>query len=83
MNTLDAWSRRVATELGLDPSPLDRNTVLDVAKNTAHDVVRPAAPLTTYLLGVAVGGGMALTDAAAQVNALAAAWAENQKGESG
>ena len=39
-------------------------TLLDVARDAAHEVERPAAPLTTFLVGVAVGRGATL-DAAA------------------
>jgi hypothetical protein len=41
----------------------------------AHGVARPAAPLTAYLLGVAVGGGQPMADAAARLRELAGAWA--------
>src|SRR3546814_8894991 len=34
---------------------LDEALVLDLARAAAHNVVRPAAPLTTYLLGYAAG----------------------------
>ena len=37
----------------------------------AHGVARPAAPLTTYLLGVAVGRGADPAQAAARLTALA------------
>jgi hypothetical protein len=49
--------------------------VLDVARDVAHGVARPAAPLTAYLLGVAVGQGRPLAETAARVNQLAARWA--------
>jgi hypothetical protein len=47
---------------------------LDVARDVAHQVARPAAPLTTYLLGVAVGRGADPTEAAARITALADQW---------
>jgi hypothetical protein len=74
MNTLDAWTDRLLTELGLDSGVLDRTAVLDVARDVAHQVARPAAPLTTYLLGVAVGRGADPTEAAARITALADQW---------
>jgi hypothetical protein len=80
MSTLEEWTAAVRAGLGLDPGPLgsaDSKTVLDLARDVAHAVDRPAAPLTAYLLGVAVGRGQALPDASARVRALAAAWAEN------
>ena len=57
MNTLDEWAAAVCGELGLDPAALDPRLVLDLARDVAHAVARPAAPLTAYLLGVAVGPG--------------------------
>ena len=67
MSVLDDWTRDALEELGLDPSVVDRALVLDVALDVAHGVARPAAPLTTYLLGVAVGRGASLPDAAARL----------------
>jgi len=40
-------------------------------------VNRPAAPLTAYLLGVAVGRGLSLPEAADRVRALAVGWPES------
>ena len=80
MSTLEEWTAEVRAGLGLEPGPLssaDSKAVLDLARDVAHAVDRPAAPLSAYLLGVAVGRGQALPDAAARVRALAAAWAEN------
>ena len=42
-------------ELGLDPAEVSVPTVLDLARDVAHQVLRPGAPVTAYLLGVAVG----------------------------
>ncbi|WP_225078710.1 MULTISPECIES: DUF6457 domain-containing protein [unclassified Streptomyces] len=81
MNPLERWIARVAGELGVSRDALDRDGVLDVAKNVAHQVARPAAPLTTYLLGVAVGRGIAPATAAETVNKLAAAWPVPSGGE--
>jgi Domain of unknown function (DUF6457) len=78
MSTLEEWTAAVRAGLGLDPGPLstaDTKTVLDLARDVAHAVDRPAAPLTAYLLGVSVGRGRPLPDASARVRALAAAWA--------
>ena len=75
MNTLDAWTEAVCRDLGLDPATVDITALLDVAREVAHGVTRPAAPLTTYLLGVAVGRGIPAPEAAARITGLAAAWA--------
>jgi hypothetical protein len=55
MNDLDAWITQVCGALGLDPSAVDRGMVLDLARDAAHGVARPAAPITTFLVGLAAG----------------------------
>jgi hypothetical protein len=76
-NPLDAWVLELATELGIDPAVVDRTLLLDVARDAAHGVARPAAPLTTFLVGLAAGqrGGDAdaVRDAAQTAQRLAAA----------
>jgi hypothetical protein len=57
MTTLDEWTAQVCRELAIDPAALDTDAVLDLARDVAHGVARPAAPLTAFLLGVAVGRG--------------------------
>jgi len=77
MSTLEEWTAAVSAGLGLGPGPLgtaDSKAVLDLARDVAHAVDRPAAPLTAFLLGVAVGRGLALPDASGRVRALAEAW---------
>ena len=49
---LHEWTTRLCAELGLE-GEIDEGLVLDVAREAAHNVLRPAAPLTTYLLGYA------------------------------
>jgi len=82
MSTLDDWTRRVADELALDPEVLDQAAVLDMARDVAHGVARPAAPLTAYLLGVAVGRGADLGAASATVTGLAKDWESRTTGDS-
>jgi len=48
--------------------------VLDLARDVAHGVARPAAPLTTYLAGLAVGAGQDAGDVAARITRLAQGW---------
>lgn len=55
MNVLDAWLAQVAADLGLDPDQLDRGPILDLTRDVAHGVARPAAPVTAYLVGLAAG----------------------------
>lgn len=69
--TLDDWTAAVTLAVGLDYNdPRTRDEVLLLARDAAHGVARPAAPLTTFLLGVAVGRGADLVVAADQVRAL-------------
>jgi hypothetical protein len=58
----------------VDPAAVDTKLVLDLARDVAHGVDRPAAPLTAYLLGVAVGQGQQAGPAAARISQLAAQW---------
>ena len=79
MNVLEEWTALVCKELGIDRSRVDRDAVLDLTKDVAHGVARPAAPLTAYLLGLAEGAGTASPDAAARLSALAADWGKATK----
>lgn len=75
---LDDWVRTVTELLDADGSSLggldvDIPVLLDLARDAAHGVARPAAPVTTFLLGYAAGraGG-----GAAEVQRLAALLAD-------
>ena len=60
---LDEWLTQLSAELGVDDVELDHKTVkalLDLARDAAHGVERVAAPLTTFLVGVAVGRGQSV-----------------------
>ena len=74
MNTLESWTEAACAEFGIDPAIMDTRTVLDIARDAAHHVARPAAPLTAYLLGVAIGLGQPLDEAAERLRDLAARW---------
>jgi hypothetical protein len=72
--TLDEWTAQVCTALRIDPATMHAKSVLDVARDVAHGVARPAAPLTAYLLGMAVGRGADQTEAAEAVKQLTEEW---------
>ena len=74
MNELDRWVAAASTDLGLDPADVQPKVVLDVARDVAHQVLRPGAPVTAYLMGVAVGRGADPADVAARISALALGW---------
>lgn len=52
--SLEDWAATVAAELGIT-TEFDVEQVLDLAAAAAHNVKRPAAPLTTFLVGLAAG----------------------------
>lgn len=72
MSTLEEWTALVADELGLAPEVVSRDVrdlLLDLTRDVAHNVARPAAPLTAFLVGLAAGrdgGGAEQVRAAAE-----------------
>ncbi|MFE6777735.1 NTP transferase domain-containing protein [Streptomyces sp. NPDC057702] len=85
---LDEWIDTVKAELGIDLD-VDTAALLDLARDAAHGVARPAAPLTTFLVGYAAGraadgGPDAVAEATRKAVALAARWArESAEGGTG
>ncbi|MGI8331938.1 DUF6457 domain-containing protein [Actinomadura scrupuli] len=71
---LEEWLDVVCLELDLDRACVDRDLVLDLARDVAHGVARPGAPLTAFLLGLAVGRGADPGPAAARLSELAMGW---------
>lgn len=53
--TLEEWCRTLLQAFELEGVEVDINEVLAVAGVAAHSVVRPAAPLTTFIAGYAAG----------------------------
>ncbi|MFB7502265.1 NTP transferase domain-containing protein [Streptomyces broussonetiae] len=80
---LDEWISAVKDELGIDLD-VDTGVLLDLARDAAHGVARPAAPLTTFLVGYAAaqgkGGSEAVAEAARKAAALALRWEEENNG---
>lgn len=76
MNLHD-WVDELCDVLDIDLD-LDETLILDVAREAAHNVERPAAPITTFLLGYAVaaadGDPDELERLAGLANDLAARW---------
>ena len=52
---LSSWSAELAEELDVDPAVVDVDAILALAGRAAHAIVRPAAPVTTYIVGYAAG----------------------------
>ena len=53
--SLEQWVAELSTALDLPPDSVDVTLLLDLARDAAHGVARPAAPLTTFLVGLAAG----------------------------
>ncbi|MCF4119592.1 DUF6457 domain-containing protein [Antribacter sp. KLBMP9083] len=55
MSDVQRWTEALEAELGLAPGTVDVQAVLDLARDAAHAVARPAAPVTTYAVGYVEG----------------------------
>lgn len=67
------WVTAASAALGISPD-VNVDEILDVARDAAHAVERPAAPVTTYLMGYAVANGMSPAEAASRIATLAQTW---------
>lgn len=78
---LEEWNTELKLALGVDLD-IDTEALLSLAADAAHNVVRPAAPLTTFLVGYVAaqrgGGAVAINDAIAQARSLALTWASRE-----
>ncbi|MEV8524657.1 NTP transferase domain-containing protein [Streptomyces sp. NPDC052000] len=85
-SVLDEWITAVKDELGIELD-VDTSVLLDLARDAAHGVARPAAPLTTFLVGYAAaqagGAGKDVADAARRAAALANRWAAEAEASDG
>ncbi|WP_127476717.1 DUF6457 domain-containing protein [Microbacterium sulfonylureivorans] len=75
---LDAWAATLRQRFDLADDDVPVAAVLDMTRDVANGVARPAAPLGAFVAGLAAGraGGdaTAVRDALEAVAALAAAW---------
>lgn len=78
---LSEWAAALVAELDLPAGvEVDISLVLDLARDAAHGVARPAAPLTTFLVGYAAalqgGSPDAVRSNAETASRLAGEWPE-------
>jgi hypothetical protein len=78
---MNEWLQEVIRALNLGEvtqgvSDSDLNAILDGARHAAHQVERPAAPVTTYLMGMAVARGGDILEISDTIEALAKTWAQ-------
>ncbi|MER0481180.1 DUF6457 domain-containing protein [Streptomyces sp. Edi2] len=82
-NVLDEWITAVKAELGIELD-VDTAALLDLARDAAHGVARPAAPLTTFLIGYAAGQqGRDVQELTERATALANRWAAEAEESAG
>ena len=75
------WIEAVISELGISEVEVNDSLmkeILAVARDAAHNVERPAAPLSTYLMGIAVARGADPADVAQRIGELASNWNSEQ-----
>lgn len=74
---MQKWIEAVTTELGITDIEINdalMKEILAVARDAAHNVERPAAPLSTYLMGIAVARGEDPADVARRIGGFATGW---------
>lgn len=85
VEALEEWTIAACARLNLDRSDVDVARILDLARDVAHGVARPAAPLSAFLAGLAAGRAGGSTDAAdaasAAISDLAAGWRAAEKAD--
>jgi hypothetical protein len=52
---LHEWTEKLLAAFEIEGTDVDIDAVLGLAGRAAHGVVRPAAPLTTFVVGYAAG----------------------------
>ncbi|MFB6824983.1 NTP transferase domain-containing protein [Streptomyces virginiae] len=88
-SVLEQWITAVKSELGIDLT-VDTKALLDLARDAAHGVARPAAPLTTFLVGYAAAHAaatgadpaQAVAEASRKAADLALRWADEAAADS-
>jgi len=65
----EEWIDELCELLSIDPNEVDIDGLLDLSRRAAHGVERRAAPVTTYLVGVAVGAGANAEEVMAKIAA--------------
>ena len=78
---LDAWAEALRELFGLDPDDIPVTVILDLARDVAVGVARPAAPLSAFVAGLAAGkaGGTPeqVRRSVAEITSLAHGWRED------
>jgi len=80
--SLDEWVLALCRELDVDPAVVPVAALLDVSRDVAHSVMRPATPVSTFVIGLAAaragGHEAAVLRAIETARALALAWSQGE-----
>lgn len=72
------WIDALAQKLDIDPDDVDLKAVLDLARDAAHNIERPAAPVTTFMVGYAAGlSDRPIEELFAEATKLALHWSDD------
>lgn len=75
---IQAWVEHLCHELGVDPSAVEIRALLDMTRDVAHRVDRPAAPVSAFVVGLAAaaagGDAEAVRRACATASRAAERW---------
>jgi hypothetical protein len=77
---MESWVTTLCERLGVPEDDVDVGGILDIAKDAAHNVERPAAPVTAFIVGYAAalqgGGETAVATSLEVATELARDWRE-------
>ncbi|MET0736381.1 MAG: DUF6457 domain-containing protein [Microbacterium sp.] len=73
---LDEWVATLCTRFGLAADDVPIGLILDLARDVANGVARPAAPVSAFVAGLVMGrtGAGEASETADTISALAADW---------
>ena len=79
---LDAWADALRELFGLDADDIPIPLILDLARDVAVGVARPAAPLSAFVAGLVAGRAGGTTEqvrtAVSEITSLANGWREEE-----
>ena len=73
---LPVWIDQLCTELGVDRRLVDIDRILEVASTVAHQVARPAVPVSLFVAGLAAADSdpVAIEHLLSRIEELAGQW---------
>ncbi|PXY25333.1 hypothetical protein DI005_13370 [Prauserella sp. PE36] len=74
MDELREWTTALCADLGLDADQCDHALVLAMTRDVGRVIARQAAPITAFLVGMAVARGLPPAEAAERLGALTDDW---------